>query len=124
MDTHKDQRITDFLASHHAIAWKIARSFSNVDADCNDLFQEICISLWTAFDNIPDDVRDTTYVYRVALNRAISWRRKRESYLRHLKNYLLGNETTAVSYDHAPADETEQLYAAIRQLSESDRSLI
>ena len=124
MDSHEDQRIAEFLALHHAIAWKIARSFSNDDADCNDLFQEICISIWTAFDSIPDEVRDTTYVYRVALNRAISWRRKRESYLGHLRAYLLRNQSNAIACEHAPHDETEELYAAIQKLSDSDRSLI
>lgn len=124
MDSQQDQRIAEFLASHHAIAWKIARSFSRDGADCDDLFQEIYISIWTAYDRIPDSVSETTYLYRVALNRAISWRRKQQSYLGHLQAYLLGNPSPEVSPELGQQDQTEQLYAAIRQLSETDRSLI
>ena len=122
MNAQDDQLITEFLASNHAIAWKIAKSFSNDDADRDDLFQEICISIWTVFDKIPEEVSTTTYVYRVAINRAISWRRQRESYLGHIKAYFVRSKSSANSSE--PVDETEKLYTAIRRLTDSDRALI
>ena len=125
MNAQADRVVASFLAENQAIVCKIARSFCRDQVDYDDLFQEICIALWTVHDRIPRDVSARTYVYRVALNCAISWHRKRHTYLKHLKGYWrehLANESahgTEVSHD-----QTRRLYRAIRSLGESDRSLV
>lgn len=125
MQPPDDKRIAEFLAVHQGIVCKIARSFACDTSDYDDLFQEICIGLWAAFDQIPEEVRESTYVYRVALNRAISWRRKRNSYLRHLTSFWRDRWPRHQNPEPSEHElKIELLYTAIRRLSDSDRCLV
>jgi len=117
--------IDDFLAKHQAIVCKIARSFASDAGEQDDLAQEICIRLMMVYDRLPDDVAETTYVYRVAMNCAISWNRKQRTYLKHLKHFWACRvRRQSSACDTNNNDDVEQLYRGIRRLGESDRALI
>lgn len=125
MNKPDHRNVAEFLARHQGIVFKIARAFSYEPNDFDDLFQEICICLWTAMDHIPEDVKESTYVYRIALNRAISLQRKRKSYLRHLTQFWGQRSQVSSGGGYTcESSNTELLYRAIRQLSEGDRSLV
>lgn len=83
------------------------------------------MSLWTARDKIRPDSKESTFVYRVAFNRAVSWQRKEHTYLKHLKSFFA---THTRSEQRAPTDdarsELDVLYQAMRTLGELDRSLM
>lgn len=68
-----------FLSDYHQnqnIVHKICRIYTN-DADSHkDLFQEITIQLWKNYENFRGDAKFSTWMYRVALNTAISLYRK------------------------------------------------
>ena len=112
-----------FLERYQGLVWKIARSFARSSEDRDDLAQEICVSLWMAHDSIPSDVKESTYVYRIALNRAISWQRKRANYVKHLNSFFAAPRAVPVASGRADS-ELEDLYEAIRGLPEFDRSLV
>ncbi|MEO1528930.1 MAG: sigma-70 family RNA polymerase sigma factor [Planctomycetota bacterium] len=113
------------LAQHQAIVWRIVRSFCSRSADQEDLFQEICVAIWTARDKIPVDVKPTTYVYRVALNRAISWRRKRNSYRRNLSLYQQQEQHVSVGpVSESHDDALERMHHAIKCLEPTDRCVV
>lgn len=123
MKTPTDTAAVRFLQRYEGLVWKIARSFAYGDADCDDLVQEISISLWTAYGQIPADVKESTFVYRVAFNRAVSWQRKRTTYRRHLQA-LFQSRQEAGAEDATSVSDVEALYRAIRELPELERSLI
>lgn len=125
MSEPDNRNVADFLERHQGIVSKIARAFAYEANDFDDLFQEICICLWTAMDRIPKDVKESTYVYRVALNRAISLQRKKKSYVQSLARFWSHRShlKTDVGCESSKA-KTDLLYTAIRQLSDSDRSLV
>ncbi len=125
MDTLAHKSAIAFLERHEGLVWKIARSFTRTDADCDDLAQEIHVSLWIAFGKVPKDAKESTFVYRVAFNRAVSWHRKKSTYLRHLDKFLaMTNGSRGVYREARPEPDVESLYRAIRDLPEAERSLV
>lgn len=90
----------------------------------NDLFQEIVLQLWKSFPSFRGEAKITTWMYRIALNTAISGLRKKnrkppteDIHDRHL------NISESQEADHHEED-LQRLQRAIRQLSEIDRAMI
>lgn len=79
--THKDetqQRFSRLLAEHAGIVWKVAYAWCRQTADRDDLIQEIHYQLWKAFDRYDSNRLFSTWMYRIALNVAISNDRRRK----------------------------------------------
>ena len=64
------------LEKHQNIVHKICRMYTHDQESHNDLFQEITIQLWKAFPKFRGDSKFSTWMYRVALNTAITLYRK------------------------------------------------
>jgi RNA polymerase sigma-70 factor (ECF subfamily) len=64
-----------WLGEHTGLLVKVARSFAEGPADQDDLFQEILLQVWLSLPNFRDDSKPTTWLYRVALNTALAWKR-------------------------------------------------
>jgi RNA polymerase sigma-70 factor, ECF subfamily len=89
----------------------------------NDLFQEIVLQLWKSFSSFRGESKISTWMYRIALNTAISGYRKQTRLLKteDLREMHL-NISDIGSDDH---DENfQKLQWAIRQLSEIERAMI
>jgi RNA polymerase sigma-70 factor, ECF subfamily len=89
----------------------------------NDLFQEIVLQLWRSFPTFRGEAKITTWMYRIALNTAISGLRKSG---RKIKTEELGEYHFNISdndHDHLE-DDLQKLQWAIRQLSEIERAMI
>jgi RNA polymerase sigma-70 factor (ECF subfamily) len=64
------------LREHRGIVSKVARIYANDRQDVEDLGQEIAVQLWRSFGRYDERrAKFTTWMYRVALNVAISWAR-------------------------------------------------
>lgn len=69
----------DFLKlieQNKGIIYKVTNSYCRDAEDRKDLFQEIVIQLWGAFDKYNAEYKLSTWMYRIALNVAISFYRK------------------------------------------------
>jgi RNA polymerase sigma-70 factor (ECF subfamily) len=89
----------------------------------NDLFQEVVLQLWKSFPSFRGEAKITTWMYRIALNTAISGFRKQT---RNIKTEDLHELHLNIS-DHSGDEREEQfqrLQQAIRQLSEIERAMI
>jgi RNA polymerase sigma-70 factor (ECF subfamily) len=90
----------------------------------NDLFQEIVLQLWKSFPTFRGEAKITTWMYRIALNTAISGYRKQT---RNVKTEDLDEVHLNISEQYGADDGEEhaqRLQWAIRQLSEIERALI
>jgi len=67
---------TQLIEQNKGIIYKVARSYGKNEDDRADLFQEIVIQLWRAFERYDDRYKLSTWMYRIALNVAISFYRK------------------------------------------------
>jgi RNA polymerase sigma-70 factor (ECF subfamily) len=106
---------------------KVVRSFAEGPADQDDLFQEILLQVWLSLPSFRDDSKPTTWLYRVALNTALAWkrgekkRRGRQSALPIVD--LAARATTSVDAQRN-GQIVDQLYAAIRALPLAKRALV
>jgi RNA polymerase sigma factor (sigma-70 family) len=113
------------MEAHKGIVYKIANSYCKDNEDRNDLVQEIVLKLWQAFDTYDDEFKHSTWIYRIALNTAISNYRKekvREKHLIPLSASFFEHEDVNVT------TEMEHKYMLLQQfiseLKELDKALM
>ena len=87
-------RFEALLAEHGRIVLKIAASYARGQADRADLTQEIAVQLWRAFPRYDAERPFTTWMYRIALNVAIS----------HARRAGARPELALEDAEHEPAD--------------------
>ena len=74
--TEKSDRFLSVIETQKGIIYKIANSYCKDPEDRKDLFQEIISQLWKSFDSYSEQYKYSTWIYRIALNVAISFYRK------------------------------------------------
>jgi len=103
-----EETFQNLVEEHKKILYKVCNSYCRDRDSRDDLSQEIMIQLWRSFGNFDGRCRVSTWMYRIALNVAISFYRKESTRTRHVisdEQHLL--ET---------ADETEGQPEVIRLL--------
>jgi len=110
---------------HMGIFLKTAHGFTSGVADRADLTQEMLLSAWQALPAYNGACKLSTFLYRVAHNRALNWQRSRSRYHQKLERFSEHPEL-ALSPDDSPAHQRklDWLYGLIRQLAPADRTLI
>lgn len=112
------------LERHQNIVHKICRMYTNDKDSHNDLFQEITIQLWKAYPQFRGDSKFSTWMYRVALNTAITLYRKSKKDIRTQDYDEISFKIKANEYN----DETEQqlklMYKAVKELNDIDKALV
>lgn len=68
----REGRFLSLLGQHEKILYKVAHAYCRSAADRDDLVQEMIAALWRSFDRYDERQRFSTWLYRVALNVAIS----------------------------------------------------
>lgn len=78
---------------------KVARDFASNQEDVEDLLQEIYFQEWLSIPGFRGESQEATWIYRVAMNTAVAWKR-RECYLsrwrRLMANGSMDNPETAL----------------------------
>lgn len=120
MPPASDERFVALYREYAALLGRVARSFAADRADQADLVQEMLIALWRAEPQFAGSAKLSTYVYRVALNCALNWKRSRQRYTQRLETY---EPPAGDAADHDDP-RLRWLYARIQELPAVDRSLI
>lgn len=122
------RRFEALLQEHRKIVYKVAGLYSRHAADREDLVQEICTQLWRSFGSYDEQrAKFSTWLYRIALNVAISQLRRARSggaeRLEPLEEHHLETIGGGASIDE-PDERLGALYAFIGQLDALHRALI
>ncbi len=64
------------IETNKGIIYKVANLYCKDTEDRKDLVQEIVLKLWKSFDSYNEQFKHSTWIYRIALNAAISFYRK------------------------------------------------
>jgi RNA polymerase sigma-70 factor (ECF subfamily) len=75
MNPERGAEFAALLDEHRRLVFKVAHTYARGAADVEDLAQEIAAQLWRAFPAYDRARRFSTWMYRIALNVAISWLR-------------------------------------------------
>lgn len=125
---HNERRFLELANENQAKLRKICRVYAWNRADQDDLYQEILLQIWRGVPSLKNDDLATTWLYRVTLNTAMTFVRKKNS---------RGGVRTA-TYDHteleqisdaqppgfAVDEQVARLYEAIAQLNDLEKALI
>ncbi|RCR67902.1 RNA polymerase sigma factor [Larkinella punicea] len=118
-------RFLAVLQANKGIIYKVANSYCVDAEDRKDLVQEIIVQLWKSFDRYTDQFQYSTWIYRIALNVAISFYRK-ESRRQQIAQPLSDG---IIHFVDTPAgDEQEERIGVLQQfiteLKELDKALM
>jgi len=111
------------LEAHRRILLKVARSYCREPADREDLVQDIVVALWRAFPAFQGRSRFSTWMYQIALNVAISYRRSESVRTRH----VVSDEAElmrAADYAEVESPSVTLLYEFIEELNPFDKALV
>ena len=68
----QEEVFIELLQQHERIINKVCRVYAQDTEDRNDLYQEIALQAWRSYPNFRGDAQFSTWLYRVALNTAIT----------------------------------------------------
>lgn len=116
-----EKEFIEQIQKHQGILHKICFVYSNSKADKEDLNQEIVLQLWKSYPSFRKEAKFSTWMYRVALNTAITLNKKA---------VLFENQKTQLSDEYAIAEVNDYsedikiLYKAISKLSKIEKAII
>ena len=123
MTTNKETFLR-LLEEHKGIIIKICNGYCQAKDDKEDLSQEIVYNLWKAFASYTADCKFSTWLYRVALNVAISYYRKEKRSLQYTpydENLIVFNDE---EYNKELDGNLLLLQQFILELKEIDKSIM
>ncbi|NEU09181.1 sigma-70 family RNA polymerase sigma factor [Flavihumibacter sp. R14] len=123
-EQEKRRRFQELIAQNKGILFKVARTYCRDKEDIPDLMQEISIQVWRSVEKYDERYKVSTWLYRIALNVAISFYRKNVKRQEHI---------IPLNDDISPAGETEStdneqqltlLEQFISELGDLDKALM
>jgi RNA polymerase sigma-70 factor (ECF subfamily) len=123
-----DDKTKIFLAvidENKNLIYKIVNAYCKNRDLHEDLTQEIISQLWLSFDKYDSNFKMSTWMYRIALNTAISYYRKGINNQKYTLSISSPHEETLIS--EAPFEEDPNLKLLnqfIQELKEIDKALI
>jgi RNA polymerase sigma factor (sigma-70 family) len=113
----------ELINENKGIIIKICNMYCQNKEDKDDLSQEIVYNLWKAFPSYVPQYKVTTWMYRIALNIAISFYRKEKrvlDFVSYDESLIVFEETDNIELEA----DLILLQGFIQQLGEIDRSII
>lgn len=114
-----EQEFIHHIQLHEGIIHKIVRLYCDDASDREDLTQEIQLQAWRAVGTFRGESRFSTWLYRVALNTALTYRRKLKAPTTPIEEVATDSKAMV-----EPTDRSELLMRAIKLLSDVDKSII
>jgi RNA polymerase sigma-70 factor, ECF subfamily len=111
------------LEAHKRILLKVARSYCREPADREDLIQDTVVALWRAFPAFQGRSQFSTWMYQIALNVAISYRRSETVRTRHVVSDE-GELVRAATWTEADSPSVTLLYDFIETLNPFDKAIV
>jgi len=109
------------ISEHRGIIYKISRLYRDSMEDREDLFQEIVFQLWKSYPSFKGNAGTGTWLYRVALNTALSSFRKKKPDIRF-------TDTLPDVAESQPGEELAQreelFFQAMKQCNDSEKTII
>jgi len=121
LDAEQQQRFAELIDQHRGIVFKVAGTYARGPDDRDDLAQEIAAQLWYGFPRYDGSRRFSTWMYRIALNVAISHLRSATQRQRHW--LALDLSLHDVPDDHDADHEHNQQVRALHRFIQAQEPL-
>ena len=119
-----EKEFLQIIKANQGIIHKVCNIYCDDQDDRDDLFQEIVAQLWKSFASFREESKFTTWMYRVALNTAITTfkktKRRPDQNRLTFDNLQLKDE----NYDAEAEEEIRNLHRAVAQLTGIEKSIV
>jgi RNA polymerase sigma factor (sigma-70 family) len=116
-----ESQFLTLIATNQGILHKICRLYRDTKEDRQDLFQEIVFQLWKSAPNFKGEAKESTWLYRVALNTAIAAFRKKTPDIRFGQAYP---DIPDDMVNEAHSERQARLFAALKLLNDGEKAVI
>jgi RNA polymerase sigma factor (sigma-70 family) len=114
---------TDMIQQHEKLVYKVCHLYAADAEDARDLFQEIVLQAWSGYARYRGDAAISTWLYRVALNTAITHKRKKGKH-NALPLPDIGLLQMADEPNHADVEAYKLMHQMIAALPPLDKALV
>lgn len=115
-------QFTELIRRHAGLIHKIAYAYCRDATDREDVVQETLVQLWRSRERYDERHRETTWVYRIALNVAISFHRRERRHQE--RRAAIDDHPIAVTEAVEPGEDVQLLLRCIDDLSPLDKALV
>ncbi len=119
----QQERFISLLETHLGIILKISKAYTGTVQDREDLINDIVYEMWKAFPGFKGKSKISTWIYRVALNTAMNYRRN-SSRKRDFLQGSIGLSAEIPSNDTESNPQIDLLYECIAELDEFSKAII
>jgi len=112
------------INQHKGIIYKASRMYADSAEDREDLQQEILIQLWKSYQNFKGNSEFSTWMYRVAINTAITFLKKEKQRVHYHSEAPLHFEVPHEDYNPAKDKQLEIFYKAVQELHVLEKAVI
>jgi RNA polymerase sigma factor (sigma-70 family) len=117
-----EKQFEKHIKENELLILKVCRIYAYSTADREDLFQEIVIQLWNAYPRFKGESKLSTWLYKVALNTAITGLRKKKDFI---ETRELAQLPEPILDDNAgQVEKLNQLHKAIEQLNQVEKAIV
>ena len=114
------EQFVNLVNSNIGIAHKICRVYFDDITDREDAFQEMMFQLWRSFPAFQARSKFSTWMYRVCLNTALTFRKRPSIVTERLED----RHHEIAHDDDVKRERLEALFSAIGKLSKIDKAII
>ena len=119
----KQKEFSQLVKNNQGLILKVSRLYTNSLEDEQDLFQEIVLQLWRSYDSYKGQSKITTWMYRVALNTAITlFRKKTKS--PQTDELMDFHQRAFMEDDGEKQQQISLLYKVIKMLPNVERAIV
>ena len=111
------------IKENEGVIYKITRVYTDTKEDQKDLYQEIVYQLWKSFESFKGNSKISTWIYRIALNTAITSLNKRRKKIQQV-NLDFEILNVIEEKDTIIDAQLNLLYKTIKQLNVIEKGLI
>lgn len=121
--TDREREFSQLVKDNQGLIIKVSRLYTNSTEDEQDLFQEIVLQLWRSYDTFRGQSKISTWMYRVALNTAITLFRKKTKSPQtdELMDY---HHRDYVEDDDEKQQQISLLYKVVKMLPKMERAIV
>ena len=116
-----EQDFVTKLNAHQKIVHKVCNLYMDAKTDREDLFQEISLQAWKSYKTYRGESQFSTWLYRVALNTAITFFRKEKKQIKTTFSEVLPELKQS---DNNIEEQVKAMYKSIGNLNNIDKALI
>jgi len=124
----REQQYKLVIEENHNRIRSVCRHYAGSSGDADDLYQEILINIWKGMESFRGDAQVSTWVYRVAVNTALTYVNKKHKYLNFNLYWDDGKSRDLVSEDVEDKIQDERKHEIVKdlmnQLSVVDKIII